>query len=316
MSSIFTFKKVEKKKTEKGLCPQCGEERMIAPSRKVCQGCRTFNRRVKIGEVLEPSYNQVNTASYKEPMRKVEEGFGYYGAITSSNDGGHIQCHVCGYFFANLGAHVSMKHSDLGTQNYKVKFGLRLKEGLLSDVERVSRQDSYNKTARENLQNLEKAWAANKKKRESGELKSGGDMWSPQTRNEKGMCEDQTIAKLQHLAEANGGVVTQKLFLAEYGGGALDPVRTWFGTWENALEKADIKSFIKSRKEVRDNIPQSILDFYIREGRTPQSSDFDSDTLLPGRKIVSNSYGNLNNARQAAGVPRLILVDREWVEVM
>lgn len=39
---------------------------------------------------------------YKLPLKKVEEGFGYYGAISLTADNKYIQCHVCGRLRKNL----------------------------------------------------------------------------------------------------------------------------------------------------------------------------------------------------------------------
>lgn len=299
-------------------CTYCKKTKRFFENRKICSTCRKFIGQVKSGVFRAPDIKDINVTGYKEPMEKVKDGFGYFGAITKTNDGGHIQCHTCGYYFASLGTHVKQKHA-MEPKEYKEKYGLRLKEGLVSATERLNRQRVYNKTPRENLKNLRKAWKGNKKKRERGELKTGGDMWTAQTRNEKGLCREQTIAKLKFLADSHNGRLTYGLVASEYGHGFRSVILHWFGTWDNALKEAGIKSFLMSRKELReqdiDEIPDIIKAFYEREGRTPQSSDFDSLAELPNSDRVSSLFGTLNNARRVAEVPVLVQVKRHWVEI-
>src|SRR5579859_1821499 len=115
----------------KKICPQCKQKKNIAKSRKICEACRDHNYKISSGQIRKPDYPKTTTAGYKEPMIPVEDGFGFYGAITATKDNKHIQCHECGYFFQNLATHVNQGHK-MSTKDYKEKFGLRLKDGLVS----------------------------------------------------------------------------------------------------------------------------------------------------------------------------------------
>lgn len=303
-------------KSKEGICPQCNEKKMIPQSRKICYGCRKMNMDIKSGELRTPEFKEVNVANYKDPMRKVEDGFGYYGAITTTNDGKHIQCHICGYYFANVGAHVQSRHK-VEARDYKIKYGLRLKDGLLSPIEKFASQFRYNKYSRkspEEYRTMSLKGAATRKERG---VKTGGDMWTAQTRNEKGLCEDQTIAKIRRVAELCGGIPTHQAYDNEYGG--MQVVYHWFGTWEKAVEAAGVTSYLKAKKiavkEERERVITGMKRFYEEHNRTPQTADFNSVGYLPSQNRMKRLFKSLNDARMIADVPTLVYVGRKWVEV-
>lgn len=303
-------------KSTEGICPQCNKKRMIPFSRKICYGCRKMNMDIKSGVLRPPEFKEVNVANYKEPMQKVEDGFGYYGAITVTNDGKHIQCHICGFYFANISTHVFVKHK-IPSRDYKFKYGLRIKDGLLSPIEKFKRQITYNKYARKSPEEFKamsvKAAATRKEKG----TKTGGNMWTPQTRNEKGLCRDQTIAKIRRVAELCGGIPTYQAYDTEYGG--MQVVYHWFGTWEKAVEAADVMSYLKAkkqaRKEERLKVIEGMRQFYEEHGRTPQTGDFNGGKYLPSQHRMKYLFRSLNEARIAAEVPMLVYAGSKWVEV-
>lgn len=67
-------------------CVECGYIRKIPTNRERCQYCRALPGRVKRGEVRPPDYEHITIEKYKQPMIKVENGFGYIGAITETTD--------------------------------------------------------------------------------------------------------------------------------------------------------------------------------------------------------------------------------------
>lgn len=297
-------------------CNQCNEVRKIPTNRKICQGCRTLNTRIYKGEVRLPDFDEVNVTNYKEPLEEVKDGYGYIGAIVQTNDGKHIQCHLCGYFYAALGAHIKNRHK-MEARDYKVKFGLRLKDGLLSPTEKEKRQISYNRTARKTPEEFAEMSRKGKIAREAKGTKVGGNMWTAQTRNEKGVCKDQTLAKIRHVAELCGGTPVWGVYMSEYGG--MDVVKHWFGSWQKAVEAAGIETYLQGRRRERRNkmkdIENMIRTFYTEEGRTPSTSDFNSVEYLPSQRTVTKLFGTLNKARASAGVPEILYFQGQWIEV-
>jgi hypothetical protein len=300
-----------------GTCAQCHKERSLREGRKLCEGCRQFNSGVKKGRIRKPDFAEVTIASYKEPMQKVEDGYGYYGAITTTKDNQHVQCHICGFYFANLSSHVKHKH-EMDVRDYKMTYGLRITDGLLSPIARQAAQSRYNMSARVTQEGLTKAWEAAAKKRGEG-WQPGGNTWAPITRNEKGMCRDQTIAKIQHCASLNNDVAVEKYFYQMYGFGQRSTIEHWFGDWNNATREAGVKSFKGMRKDAREESKVAIIAeikaFYKHHHRTPQHADFESLETMHSYKQVYRLFGSLNDARAAAEVPLLVKINNRWEEL-
>lgn len=296
-------------------CDNCGKEKK-EDSHKNCGGCRRFLGALHAGRVRAPDYSDVTTAGYKEPMEAVKDGYGFYGAVTRTNDGELIQCHICGYYFSRLGGHILMKHK-MKSRDYKTKYGLRIKDGLMSPIAKIKAQDVYNRFTRRTPEEYRAMSKKGQKVLKEKSYKPGGVTWSPQGRNERGNCREQTIAKLQHLSKKYGAA-TQPLFNAEYGG--FDSVVFWFGSWDEGLKAAGLKTFrarrAESRRHSSRNAIKAIKKFYKETGRTPQTSDLEADNYLPSLHTVQNLFGSVNLARYQAKVPLLVHTGhRKWEEV-
>lgn len=302
----------------KRICERCHEEREVAKGRKICHACRRQVWNIAAGTVRPPDYPETTVARYKEPMEAVENGFGYIGAITETKDGKQIQCHICGFFYASVATHLA-RHG-IKARDYKIKFGLRITAGLLSPVAREEAQAAYNNDIRSSLEKLQHMTKMTEKlaqkRQKDGEWVIGGNTKeSPQYRNERGTCRAQTIAKIRALAERNDGVATWEAFTQEYGSG--EAAKHWFGTWDKAVEAAGLTTHESRLHEERATVPERLLAFYEKHGRTPQFSDLKSENDLPSYKMIHRLYGSLNNARTAAGVPQLVQSGRgPWVEVV
>lgn len=300
--------------TKSKKCDQCGEIRKIPVNRKKCYACRDMNQKILERKILTPDYAETTVDKYKEPMEKVKGGYGYLGAITETKDGKFIQCHICGYFFEKLGAHV--KRHKIAPREYKIKFGLRVHDGLMSPIAREEAQIRYNRDTR-GKENQKKATAAAMEKRKRKNWKTGGNQWNPQTRNERGNCKEQTLAKIRKLAEMYDGVARFNDYTREFG----DPgtVQYWFGSWQKAVKAAGLETYYArmrrmAKKNKKDALKQ-MQAFYKKHGRTPQSSDFNSDDDLPAHTAMTRWYGTLNNARIAANIPVLAFVPgKGWEE--
>lgn len=300
-------------------CSQCKEKRRIPAARKLCFGCRGFNNAVSMGRILPPDYSEVNVNGYKEPMQKVEDGFGYLGAITTTDDGAFIQCHICGYYYGNVGAHVTFKHKQ-SVREYKEEYGLKIGEGLISPKARETMQRAYNLNARDRSHFVKMSTKAHEAIKERG-VKLGGHGWNAQTRNEKGMCREQTLAKIKYIASLNDGVPLLKHFLQTYGWGQQSTINFWFGNWQVAVREAgfanNLERHVTNRQVHIDETVERMQAFYKEHGRTPQSSDISSEYGFLPVDRVSRLFHGLNNARRVAGIPVLVsLGNGKWGEVM
>lgn len=299
-------------------CEQCKHPRRIASNRKICSGCRRFNGEINRGLIRTPDYEGVTTEGYKEPMQAVEDGFGYYGAITRTTDGKHIQCHMCGYYFANLAAHVHYKH-QIKVRDYKTTYGLRITAGLVSPHERQAEQRRFNEKIRAQAgKNAQIARVALAKRRAEPDYQPA-PKWSAQMRNEEGRCRDQTIARIRHVADLNEGRPSFNAYTRVFGGGAMGTVKYWFGSWNAAVIAAGYEPASSVRIRTRNQRVELALigmrDFYEKHGRTPQTADFRASPSLPHPNFVAKEFGSLNEARREAGVPLLIRRGRSFKEV-
>jgi len=75
-------------------------------------------------------------------------------------------------------------------------------------------QTTYNKYARKTPEEFAEMSRKGREKIQAEGIKIGGHGWNAQTRNEKGMCREQTLAKLHELAREMDGKPTQNAFSA------------------------------------------------------------------------------------------------------
>ena len=138
--------------------------------------------------------NSLVLMNYKEPLRSVEDGFGYYGAILVSQNKDFIQCHICGELHRSLGRHILTKH-NMRVPEYKKMYGLSYDTALVGETTRRKLAETaiyfmQNLSEEEKKRRKEKRDAAIKKfNEERGEWKV-----SLEVKNKYGTCPDQTLA--------------------------------------------------------------------------------------------------------------------------
>lgn len=255
--------------------------------------------RLKDKTILAPD-TTYDLAPYKEPLTPVEKGFGFYGTLTQNKEHTHVQCHICGYFFASLSQHAYMVHG-LRAKEYRQEYGLARKTSLISDKMKVKlaaiqiNQPTAVKTRR--LENFKKARtksAANK-----------GDSHhrkSLEQKNREGRCYYQLLDKIEVLGKELKRTPTKRDFQARYGDGMLSSIYHTFGSWNQALSFAGFtpNQYRQGRpKYDRETVIAMIRNFYEIEGRVPRSRDLGN--MLPATHVMGKLFGGLIEARKAAG---------------
>ena len=66
-------------------------------------------------------------------MPAASKGFGFQGVLMQDDNREFVQCHACGEWFKKLNCAHLKKCCKLTVRGYKIKYGLRLKQGLISD---------------------------------------------------------------------------------------------------------------------------------------------------------------------------------------
>lgn len=272
-------------------------------------------KRQERGNIV-PNDDELIFYGYKEPLSLFPGGYGYSGVLKYNKERDMVQCHICGRIFRSLGCHIFKVH-NLSAHDYKIKTGLQQKTALVGegtrkllieahkDIPSFSQIGKSKKEIKKHMKHMSDLGSTKSKKQ-----------WTLERRNEEGNCPEQLIEKIKNLGEKLGRRPTAKEYQKEYG--SFQSIITVWGTWDKALEMAKITTYT-SEKSIRSD-PQFLInclkDFYKRYGRTPRASDMRRG-LLPSHATYWNVFGTLNNARQAAGIPVILMNGRyKWEEVM
>lgn len=178
---------------------------------------------------------------YKDPLTRVQGGFGYVGTIAYNESGTHVQCHKCGFFFKSLGPHVARMHA-MTSRDYKDRYGLMRSTSLGSPV--------YIARMRQRASNLE-GWISNQSKSAPPYKPptSTPRKRSPELLNKLGRCPEQLLHKIAVIAEAYDCTPTRRDFIEWYGdNGDLNMLYLTFGSWNEAIKILGLTPNHKGRK--------------------------------------------------------------------
>lgn len=261
--------------------------------KKRCRACISERSAAKWKAMADhlPPTTQPFLAGYKEPLRKVDGGYGYMGTLAfDAETQRYTQCHLCGNFYIRLGRHIVHAHS-MSARDYKIELGLPLKMSLVAPNSTVDRKyiwESYTDEERERiLANLKKGHGK----------KHGGQRLSLYHRNLKGRCPDQLLDKIKRLMDKLGHVPTRREFSAEYGDGDLSAVYFVHGKWSWAVKL--VLDAPEMYNEI--NLIAILQDFRVRYGREPITTDI-LDGLLPTNNVFRQTFGSFSKAKEAAGI--------------
>lgn len=240
--------------------------------------------------------------NYKEPLKPVEDGFGFWGTLAQTETRNEVQCHICGHLVENLGYHAWIKHS-LKAREYRIKFQLGLRTPLCSDLfsekmkgiklqawERMSEEDK--EACRESL-------------RKARELTVRvGQPRSLEALNKDGMCPDQLIEKIQALGKSP----TFEEFKAAYNGKYVGAIIRTFGSWNGAKRMAGFKP-CRSGSDTPHNkssytnemLLEFLRSFKKEKAQIPTYSDWRKG-FLPSYYLYKHRFGGIQKAREAAGI--------------
>jgi len=248
---------------------------------------------------------------YKEPLRKVTDGFGYFGAISFSVDG-KIQCHICGEVFDNLSFHVPHAH-DMKIFEYREKFGIAKNSKLVSESFRESRKQHMlsliagmtEKQKRERTERLINA--ARKSNRKRAASLRGKTNLSPEAVNVRGICPDQLIALINDAKEHYTYTPSILEFNDYYGTQRfIAPIKRTFGSWKKALGAAGLhpktKRFGGHVRYTDEELLNFLISFYEENGTIPTTSDIGRG-FLPNWNVYIRRFGSMTEARRLAGIP-------------
>lgn len=267
---------------------------------RICKPCDTAYQKAKklsgIVSYLPPETPGI-MKDYKEPLRAVAGGFGYYGTVTYDESQCFTQCHDCGNFYRHLGRHVVQAH-EITSDEYKEKYGLEKKNSLLATNTRtnhlekwMSMTDAERKVVTDRLRDQ----AANR----SGKRFERRLEWH----NQRGTCPDQIIDKILKLQKESGRTPTQRGFSAKYGVKFRKAADVHFGTWREACVQAGLtpnERYRGKRRYSDDQLLESLRSFKQTYGREPYSSDSRTGVLLATEWTYRRRFGTWQKAKAAA----------------
>lgn len=254
----------------------------------------------------------ITIKNYKEPLIEVKNGFGYYGAIEVTTDGEYIRCHICGKLFYDLGSHARQAHKT-PVSKYKEQFQLQATTALISEKERNNRKqrtiDWLKTLSDEEKKNYRLRCAEKIKKFHERKHKMRGKE-SLEAKNKKGTCPQQLIEKIKETAKALDKTPTLAEFIDFTGGQRFKHlVLKVYGTWNNALRIANLKSGTKRigkyKKYSREELLEYLAIFSQENNKLPTATDAKRG-LIPNDKTYKRWFGSLAIARQEAECERFI----------
>lgn len=234
---------------------------------------------------------------YKEPLTRVNDGYGFYGTIAYDKSEKYTQCHVCGFFFENLGMHVNKKHGK-SSEQYKQEFGLPVTLSLKAPKSHSYQWETWQSLSAEVRQKKLKQLAEAR----SRPMPASISKKSLYVKNLEGRCPEQLLDKIITLKQKLGHTPSSTEFVKAYGSGFLGSIRLTFGTWNEALKLLNLapKKHGGEREYDKENLLDMLRNFYERKGREPMSSD--QAGLLPSRQTYTRHFGSWTNAKKEAGV--------------
>lgn len=249
---------------------------------------------------------ELSYLNYKEPLKKVEQGFGYLGTLAQTVDGELVQCHICGELCQNLGAHVFGKHR-IKAKEYREQFQLGRTTPLCSD--------KFSEAAKQRAADVWAALDASQQEKRREMMREAqkktvrvGNPVSLEALNKKRMCPDQLIDLIQQLNDKLSHSPTHAEFVTEYGGKYVGAIVRTFGSWNGAKKMAGLAP-CRSGSEFPHNrahyTNEMLLDFlrsaYKEKGQIPTYSDWKKG-FLPSYHLYKHRFGGIAKARELAGI--------------
>lgn len=238
---------------------------------------------------------------YKEPLKEVTDGFGYFGAIQVTIDGEKIQCHICGELFGNLGLHIYHKH-EMTVGEYREKFELSRSTALISESCRDKlKQEAIRHFAQfspsKRAEWLEKARKARSERQPKERLEA---------KNKKGTCPDQLLEKVKECADALGRTPTKIEFIEHCGTSRfVHLIYKTFGSYKKAITMLGLAEHTARQTPQKKNSDEELLDylqiFWQENQKIPTETDCKRG-LLPDSGVYKRRFGSLPKARQLAGI--------------
>lgn len=243
----------------------------------------------------------VTMYNYKEPFMKFENGYGFQGVLLFDGLEDKVQCHFCGKWFESLGNHLAKEHNMLASE-YKTMTGLAQTTALISEK---LREKLVANGMERRLKNLKSRKGKKVKQETRDKIRKTLQERTREYQNLRGTCPAQLIARLQNEYQRLGYTprrpkyskgsksfmkyppeIQKEIMESQKRLGAEETYTAVFGSWEKALEMANIprrlpSTNIKTRlKWTEDKIIEFISSFIESHDRLPKISELPNGIYL------------------------------------
>lgn len=251
--------------------------------------------------------------NYKEPLRSVRGGFGYYGTLLATFDGTKVMCHTCGELYGELSKHI--QRHNLTAAEYREKYQLSRQTALISETIRNARKertvqwiaslsDEERTEFRERQRARYRAWQ--KEKHARRQPKS-----ALETKNKRGTCPDQLLERIMEVKRVLKRTPSKAEFIDHYGSQRyVHLIYKTHGSWANALKMCGMQPKEQERNGGRRNYTKEALLEYLRifyqeNNKVPTETDCRRG-LIPDSGIYRKRFGSFTHARSLAGINALV----------
>lgn len=251
--------------------------------------------------------------NYKEPLKPIVGGYGFHGVVLSNKEGTGIQCHICGEMFMNLSSHVMQAH-EIKVRDYKEKYGLAHMTSLVSEQERQRLKMNTIKwlqgmTAKERRDFRDRRIARFKEWRNRKISRRQQPKLTLESKNKRGTCPDQLLAKIKEVAKHLGHSPSKDEFIDYFKSQKfLHIIYKTFGSWIKAKEMAgysENKRYELNSKKYEYHTAENLLEylkiFYQETGKPPTETDCKRG-LIPESGVYRKFFGSFPEARLQAGI--------------
>ncbi len=243
------------------------------------------------------------TFLYRQKAPFVSSGLSVKGALEYDAASDRVKCHECGKWFSNLASHVFYAHQIM-SRDYKVQHGLRLQSGLIAEGLRAERIEVGKRL------HLEKRFTGfspiameRSKKATKDRMAKGGNRQTAERRNEDGRCHAQLMSRFKSLMESLGRTpskgdmraagISPSSFMMAFNVETLNQAISLMG--------ADCNPQPGANKYSKIALTEMLIDFFVKHGRAPSSSDF-RRKLLPAQTTYVRYFGSMKASLLAAGL--------------
>lgn len=304
-------------------CKKCSAKigllRDVGPYPKTCEECLRENRLSRSRYYEDTAYapDEIEFGNYKEPLsafkggkvgkKNFREGYGYKGVLMYSKERDRVQCHLCGLMFRSITESHTLHIHGITIKEYRKLTGLADTTRLIGEGTREKLIKNYNIRPMVPIKDRPEDFKISKKTLVASNKRRAGTKIRMETKNKRGSCPEQLLAKIRDLREELGRTPSRRDFQMKHKGRFMGTIYATFGSWRNAVKKAGYKpvSQVKKEKYSDERLLEYMQEFYDIHKRSPRSSDFRRG-LLPDTKVYIKRFGSLNNARIEAGVPVLV----------